>query len=82
MSSADTQERGRLVVGTRALAELVYQDESRWRSIYGNSLRRELGLFQLGNRIAGYSGVIEARLAAKVTAASEEPAERNIESAA
>jgi hypothetical protein len=79
--SADTQERGRLVVGTRALAELVYQDESRWRSMYGNSLRRELGLFMIGHRLAGYAGVIEARLAAKVNAASEETAERNTENA-
>ena len=82
--SADAQEqgRGRLVLGARCLAELIYQDESRWRSLYGSRLRRELGLFQLGNRIAGYTGVIESRLAAKVNAASEETAEPNIESAA
>ena len=73
--SADTQfERGRMIVGSRPLAALVYGDESRWHSLYGSSLRRELGLFLIGHRITGYEGVIEARLAAKVTAASEEPA--------
>jgi hypothetical protein len=42
--------------------------------LYSNYLRRELGLFTIGHRIAGYTGVIEARLAAKVTAAPEDTA--------
>lgn len=77
MSADNAQEqqgRGRLVLGARPLAALIYQDESRWRSLYSNYLRRELGLFTIGHRIAGYTGVIEARLAAKVTAAPEDTA--------
>jgi hypothetical protein len=65
--------RGRLVVGARPLARLVYQDESKWRAMYATALRQDLGLFILGNRLSGYEGVIEERLAAKVDAALTEP---------
>jgi hypothetical protein len=64
-----TTQRGRLVLGARPLAEFVFQDESKWRSILAPGMRADLGLFMLGNRIAGYEGVIEQRLADKVNAA-------------
>jgi hypothetical protein len=32
-------------------------------------MRADLGLFMLGNRLAGYQGIIEQRLANKVNAA-------------
>jgi hypothetical protein len=62
-----------LVLGARPLAEFVFQDESKWRSILAPGMRADLGLFMLGNRIAGYEGIIEQRLTDKVNAALSEP---------
>jgi hypothetical protein len=67
-----TKGRGRLIVGARPLARIVYQDEGKWRSMYSTAIRQDLGLFMLGNRLAGYEGVIEERLTAKVDAALTE----------
>jgi hypothetical protein len=77
-----TEDRGRLLVGTRALARHVFGDERRWRSMYGDGIKRELGLFLLGQRMAGYTGVIDARLADKVNAALAEPPRRQRDPAA
>jgi hypothetical protein len=63
------EQRGRLVLGARPLAEFVFQGESKWRSILAPGMRADLGLFMLGNRLAGYQGIIEQRLADKVNAA-------------
>ena len=40
-----------------------------WRSLYNEEMQRELGLFMLGRRVAGYTGIIDSRLEAKVVAA-------------
>jgi hypothetical protein len=32
-------------------------------------MQRELGLFMLATRVAGYTGIIDSRMSAKVTAA-------------
>jgi hypothetical protein len=64
-----TANRGKLLLGARPIARHAFKDEKRWRSVYNDALQRELGLFMLGRRIAGYTGIIDSRLDAKVTAA-------------
>lgn len=66
---AKTNDRGRLLLGARRLAVKVFDNEERYRSMYNPTLQRELGLFFLGPNLAGYEGVIDAVLAAKVDAA-------------
>jgi hypothetical protein len=61
--------RGRLLLGAKPIARHAFKDESKWRSIYRAQMQRELGLFMLGNRLAGYTGIIDARLNAKIVAA-------------
>jgi hypothetical protein len=60
--------RGKLLLGAKPIARHAFQDEKRWRSLYNEQMQRELGLFMLGNRVAGYTGIIDARLNAKITA--------------
>jgi hypothetical protein len=64
-----TANLGNLLLGARPIARHAFKDEKRWRSVYNDTLQRELGLFMLGRRIAGYTGIIDSRLDAKVTAA-------------
>jgi hypothetical protein len=64
-----TANRGKLLLGARPIARHAFKDEKRWRSVYNDALQRELGLFMLGRRIAGYTGIIDSRLNAKVIAA-------------
>jgi hypothetical protein len=71
------EQRGRLVLGAQ-LAAFVFQDESKWRSILASGMRADLGLFTLGNRIAGYEGIIERRLADKANAALSNPPRRHL----
>jgi hypothetical protein len=60
--------RGKLLLGARPIARHAFKDEERWRSVYNEHIQRELGLFMLGNRVAGYTGIIDARLNAKIAA--------------
>jgi hypothetical protein len=62
--------RGKLLLGARPIARHAFKDEDRWRSLYNEDMQRELGLFMLGNRLAGYTGVIDARLNAKIAEAA------------
>ena len=64
-----TANRGKLLLGARPIARHAFKDEKRWRSVYNDALQRELGLFMLGRRIAGYTGIIDSRLNAKVATA-------------
>ena len=64
-----TATRGKLLLGAKRIARHAFNDETRWRSLYNEALQRDLGLFMLGRRVAGYTGVIDSRLDAKVTAA-------------
>ena len=59
-------DRGELVLGAKPLARLIFHDEKRWRSLHRPAKRSALGLFMLGGRLAGYTGIIEARISAKV----------------
>jgi hypothetical protein len=61
--------KGKLLLGAKPIAAHAFRDKGRWRSIYNAEIQRELGLFMLANRIAGYSGVIDQRLGAKLAAA-------------
>ena len=71
---ANTQGRGRLILGAKPLAVKIFNDEARWRSLYTPSMQRVLGIFRLGNRLAGYEEVIAARLDALVEGSvGEEP---------
>jgi hypothetical protein len=60
-----------VVVGSRALAQFIFGDPGKFRSVY--PLREELGLFDLGGRIAGRPETIVARI--KAREASEEKIE-------
>jgi len=64
-----SDERGELLLGARPLAAYALRDERRWRSLYRRQMRRDLGLFVLGGRLAGYSGIIDRKITAKVNAA-------------
>ena len=65
-------DKGRLLRGAKRLANYVFKDEDLWRSMYGAEIRRELGLFNLNGRLVGYTGVIDQRLDAKLSAALKE----------
>jgi hypothetical protein len=60
-------DRGELLVGKAAIAKHVFKNKRRRCSI--KSLQHELGLFWLNKRLCGYSGIIDARIDAKVKAA-------------
>jgi hypothetical protein len=62
-------DKGRLLLGAKPLARYVFDDENEWRSLNSEAMRKTLGLFRLAGRVAGYTGVIDARLNAKVAAA-------------
>jgi hypothetical protein len=63
-----TTNRGKLLLGAKPIARHAFKDEERWRSIYNEEMQRELGLFMLGRRVAGYTGIIDSRLNEKVVA--------------
>jgi hypothetical protein len=65
----DGANRGRLLRGTRQLAEYVLGDEGLWRSMY--AIAPELPIFKLGNKLSGYTGSLDAALAAKEAAAGK-----------
>jgi hypothetical protein len=67
-----SRDKGRLLRGAKPLAGYVFNDEALWRSMYGSEIRRELGLFNLNGRLVGYSGIIDERLDAKLSAALKE----------
>jgi hypothetical protein len=64
-----TADRGKLLLGAKPIARHAFKDEERWRSVYNEEMQRELGLFTLGRRVAGYTGIIDSRLDEKVVAA-------------
>jgi hypothetical protein len=73
--------RGKLLLGAKRIARHAFKDEEKFRSVYNQLIQRELGLFMLGNRVAGYTAVIDARLNAKI-AAIPDPGSRRASSAA
>jgi hypothetical protein len=62
-------DRGELLLGAKPIAAYALKDEKKWKKIYNPRLQAELGLFDLAGRVAGYTGIIDARLNAKVNAA-------------
>ena len=60
---------GRLLLGAKPIARHALKDERKWKAVYNPRLQAELGLFNLAGRVAGYTGIIDARLTAKVNAA-------------
>ena len=75
------RNRGKLLLGAKPIARHAFKDEERWRSLYNEEMQRELGLFMLGNRLAGYTGIIDARLNAKIAGVPDPPS-RSASSAA
>jgi hypothetical protein len=63
---AMTAIRGKLLLGARPLAREIFGDEEKFRSVYNEDLQREMGLFFLGKRLAGYTGIINERVNAKI----------------
>jgi hypothetical protein len=57
-----------LIIGARALALYVFDDEEKWKAIY--KLRQELGLFRLRGAICGRPSTINARISAREEAAN------------
>jgi hypothetical protein len=57
--------RGRALPGARAIASYLWDDEEQWRTVYSLD-RDEFGLMILGARITGFTGWIDAALAARV----------------
>jgi hypothetical protein len=64
---------GELIVGAKPLAAAIYKNARKWRSVLSPTLRADLGLFLMGNRLCGYSNVIQRRIAAKLEAATPKP---------
>jgi hypothetical protein len=56
--------RGRTLTGAREVAGYVWDDEEKWRSVYLLP-RDEFGLIELNGKITGFSGWIDAALAAR-----------------
>jgi hypothetical protein len=65
-----TQEQRRLdlIVGAKALALYIFNDEKRSKEVY--RLRGELGLFKLRGFLCGRPQTIDARISAREEAAS------------
>jgi hypothetical protein len=61
-----------LLEGAPAIAEYVYGNKDRARSIYPPKIRKKLGLFLLNGQLCGRRQTIEQRIAAEEAAASEE----------
>jgi hypothetical protein len=59
------EDRGELLAGARRIARHL-GNESLWRTMYQYEVRKQLGLFMLGQRLAGYTNVIDRRIAAKI----------------
>jgi hypothetical protein len=70
-----TASRGKLLLGAKPIAQHIFDDGEKFRSVYNEDLQRDLGLFFLGKRVAGYTGIIDARLNAKI-AGKPDPASR------
>ena len=68
MARRSFQEQRRLdvIVGARALAEYIFNDEEKWKAVYG--LKAELGLFKLRGLICGRPATIDQRIAAREAA--------------
>lgn len=54
-----------LLVGAPAIAEYVFGNKKRARSIYQPKLRQQLGLFLLNGQICGRPATINRRIAAR-----------------
>jgi hypothetical protein len=65
-----TQEQRHLdlIIGARALAAYVFNDETKWKVDY--RLRSELGLFKLRGFLCGRPTTIDARISSREEAAS------------
>ena len=59
-----------VLIGARAISQYLFGTEEKWKQIY--PLRRQLGLFRLGGKIAGRPKTIDARIEAQKAAAAEE----------
>jgi hypothetical protein len=58
-----------LLVGGRAISMFLFGTEERWRTIY--PLREELGLFDLGGKIAARREKLRQRIEAKEAGSAE-----------
>jgi hypothetical protein len=56
-----------VLIGARAISQYIFGTEEKWKQVY--PLRRQLGLFRLGGKIAGRPKTIAARIAAEEAAA-------------
>jgi hypothetical protein len=57
-----------LLIGARAISIFLFGTEEKAKAIY--PLRKHLGLFHLGGKIAGRRGTLRERIAAKEAAAA------------
>ena len=64
----ETSENLDLIVGARAISAFLFGTEEKAKAIY--PLRKHLGLFNLGGKIAGRRGTLRERIAAKEAAAA------------
>jgi hypothetical protein len=66
--SVQIDNRGRLVFGAKPIARHSLGDEKHWRRVYNPRVQQELGLFMFGGQLAGWTGIMAARMEAKLTA--------------
>jgi hypothetical protein len=61
------EPRGRAIPGAKALARYIYNDEKKWRSVYGLP-REEFGLIDLNGSLTGFENWINGALLARARA--------------
>jgi hypothetical protein len=69
MPAISNDDRGEIIFGAKPLSRLAFGDEKPWRRLYNPDIQAELGLFFVNGRLAGFSGVVDRRVNAKVDSA-------------
>lgn len=67
--SQENAEHLDLLIGARAISQFLFGNEAKAKTIY--PLRKHLGLFYLGGKIAGRRGKLLERIEAKEAAAAK-----------
>lgn len=58
-----------VIVGARALAQYIFNDEEKWKAVY--RLKGELGLFKMRGLICGRPATIDQRISAREAAGTQ-----------
>jgi hypothetical protein len=59
-----------LIIGARALAQYIFNDEEKWKAVY--PLKGELGLFKMRGFICGRPATIDQQIASREAASTQQ----------